>query len=104
MAKYDEGYPMLHRSLGRLKRGNPPACCNPLMARRDGKEWMLRPARKTKRSLGPAIVAMVCAILIPIKPVFSLENAPQAVPFELKQVRLLDGPFKAAQQIDATYL
>ena len=33
-----------------------------------------------------------------------MENAPQAVPFELKQVRLPDGPFKEAQQIDATYL
>ncbi|HSH94332.1 MAG TPA: beta-L-arabinofuranosidase domain-containing protein, partial [Roseimicrobium sp.] len=32
------------------------------------------------------------------------ENAPQAVPFELKQVRLLEGPFKAAEQADATYL
>src|SRR5438045_927381 len=47
---------------------------------------------------------LTVAAMAPAPPVVRDKVAPQAVPFPLADVRLLDGPFKQAQRLDAEYL
>ena len=47
---------------------------------------------------------LTSAAVAPTPPVVGDKVALQAVPFPLTDVRLLDGPFKQAQRLDAEYL
>src|SRR5262249_52312432 len=47
---------------------------------------------------------LMAAAIAPTPPVVRDKVALQAIPFPLTQVRLLDGPFRQAQRLDAEYL
>src|SRR5438067_3658850 len=60
---------------------------------------LLRAAASIVLAAGLTVAAMA-----PAPPVVRDKVALQAVPFPLADVRLLDGPFKQAQRLDAEYL